>query len=741
MKKTELLVPVGNLETLKYAVFNGADAVYLGYKKFNARMYSNNFTEDELINAVKFCHLYGVKIYITMNTIIFDSETDEFIDTVKFLYEAGVDALIMQDIGMISLVRKIFPNLEIHASTQVHTSNSNTVKYLEKIGVKRVVFARELSLNEINSIDTPLEKEVFIHGALCVSYSGCCLFSAMNGKRSANRGECVASCRLPYKLLENNKEIKTNGDYLLSMKELNSIHDIKDILDSNIDSLKIEGRMKSKEYIGYITSLYRKIIDNYYDKKDLIITDEEIINLKKLFNREFTKGFINNELNNDIVNIKSPNHVGYPLGKVIDINKKYIKIKIDDDLYQEDGIRFVNSNKGFIVNKLYNDKKLLVNKVLKNNICYIDNKINLKTYDLVSKTIDKNLLNKINNLEEKKIKVSFKVEAKLNKHLTITITDGVNSIKKIGNIIEEAKNMPTTEERIISQIKKLGNTPFITSSINIDMDNNIFIQVKEINVLRREVVNELKEMREKTKKEVIINEYKNTSKEKEINNININILVRNEEQLRVALEEKLNNIYVTDFKLYKKYKHLNNIFYRTSRIINNLDFDKEKLLITNLGALSKYSKNNEVVTDYYLNVVNKYSYHLLKENSNIVCLSPEFIPNNYKKYYNAEVILIGRIELMVMKYCPLKYLVNKEKTCKVCRSNNKYYLKDKNNNLYPIVNNKELTHIMHYKNINLLDNIDKYVNLGIKNYRIELFDENSKDTKKIIEQVKEKLWI
>lgn len=739
MKKVELLSPVGNMETLKYAVYGGADAVYLGIKKFNARMFSNNFSDEELINAVKFCHLYGVKIYITLNTIVFDNEVEELLNTVKFLHEAGIDALIMQDIGMIKLVKETFPNMEIHASTQVHNHSNDVLKYLESLGVKRVVLARELSLSEIKRMDSLLEKEVFIHGALCVSYSGCCLFSSMNGHRSANRGECVASCRLPYKLVKNETQLNLSNNYLLSMKELNSLNNLKDILDTDVHSLKIEGRMKSKEYVYYITRLYRKLIDNYYLGKDLIITDEEITNLKKLFNREFTKGFINNELNNDIVNIKSPNHIGISLGKVIEVNKKYIKIKLDSPLYMEDGIRFNNSSKGMIINKLYNDKLLLTNMVKEGNVAVVDNKIGLTTKDRVSKTIDSKLLKELNLVEEKKIEVDFIIEAKLNKKLKLTIKDGINSITEEGVIVEKAINNPTTEDRIINQVKKLGNTPFKVRNIEKDVDKDIFIPIKEINDLRRSLTDRLKELRENTKKEVIIKSY-NIDKipDKVKTEVNINILVRNKEQLDVALNNNLNNIYITDYELYKEYKSKGNIFYRTSRLSkNNKEFNNEKLLVTELGAYHKYSSNNIVVTDYYLNVVNRYSYHLLKEKASLVTLSVEFKNNNYNKFYNAEVIIYGRVELMLMKYCPLKKLINKDKVCKVCKSNNKYYLKDKDR-LYPIINENETTHIMHYKNIDLLSDIDKYLDIGIRNFRIELSTEDRVKTQKIIDLVKAK---
>ena len=236
MKKHELLVPVGNMECLYQAVYNGADAVYLACKNFGARKYARNFDNEEIVKAIKFCHLYGVKIFVTMNTLVKDNEVENFLKQALFLHKNGVDALIVQDFGMICLLRKKYPNLEIHASTQANISQKETCELYEKLGVKRVVFARELSIDEIDKIEINIEKEAFIHGALCISYSGCCLMSSMLGGRSGNRGECAGCCRLPYSLIKDNKTIIDNK-YLLSTKELNETKNIDRLLNSSIKVL------------------------------------------------------------------------------------------------------------------------------------------------------------------------------------------------------------------------------------------------------------------------------------------------------------------------------------------------------------------------------------------------------------------------------------------------------------------------------------------------------------------------
>ena len=469
----ELLVPAGDLNSFYAALNNGADAIYLAGKMFGARSYAKNFTDDELITALKLGKIYGVKVYVTMNTLVKENEVEDFLRKVEFLYNLGVDAILMQDFGMISLCLKKYPNLVIHASTQVNSSSYETIKLLYELGVKRVVLPREMSIAEIKKIDIPIELEVFIHGALCVSYSGNCLFSAMLGNRSGNRGECVGSCRLPYKLYCD-KTLVDKG-YLLSMKELNTSLNIEKLPD-NITSLKIEGRMKSPSYVGFITRYYRKILDG----KELTTNDLE--ELKSMFYRGFTKGHLFSD--DDLINKMSPNHLGSHLGKVIEVSDDKIKIKLDRKILQGDGIRFKESNKGMMVNYLYDLKDNLINKGNAGQIVVVDNKINLNSFDEVRKTIDKNLEIKDFTIT-RKVSINIDVKAKVGEEFVLTFSDLKHTVTYRGSIVEKSINNPISKDRLISQLEKLGNTPFITKHINIDMDEDIFVRIGDLNIARR----------------------------------------------------------------------------------------------------------------------------------------------------------------------------------------------------------------------------------------------------------------
>ncbi len=734
--KKEILAPAGNMEALKAAIYNGADAVYLGGKKFGARKFANNFDENEMIEAINFVHLYGKKIYVTVNTIVFNDEIDECLKYIEFLHRNNVDALIMQDLGLISLVHKKFPNLEIHASTQAHNYNNENIKFLKNLGVKRVVLAREVSIDEINKFDNNMDLEIFIHGALCVSYSGCCLFSSLNGSRSGNRGECVGSCRLPYKLSDGENIMETDGDYLLSMKDLYTAPYFKQILDSKVISLKIEGRMKSPEYVGFVTRFYRDLIDNYEKTGKIEINENDLKSLKVLFNREFTKGYLLEEENNEITNINSSNHIGIPIGKVVELKKDKIKIKLTCELNQEDGIRFVSNNSGMIVNMLYNESGLLINHANAGDTIFVDNKVNLKKYSLVSKTIDKKLIDKLKNIEIPRIDINIKIEAYLNQPLKITISDQKISLVKEYNIIDAALKSPITKENIINQFSKTNDTIY-RPIINVKMDNSIFISLKYLNEVRRDILNCFKEEKLR-KKEIEINDQKIIFNNYHSEKKEISILVRNEEQLKVCLNHNV-DIYVTDYALYKKYKQ-DNIYLRLERVITNYpNFENENLLITETGSI-KYAKNNNVIADYYLNIVNDYSINLLhnlgiRKVTLSVEMDEEKINSLSLKNFNVELIVYGRAELMIMKYCPLnKILNNGKKPCSICKNN--YYLKD-NEKFYPIITKNCLTHILHYKNIDLINSVKHYQN--INNFRIELFDENEYEVEKLINQLKKEI--
>ncbi len=745
--KKELLAPAGNFLCLKQAVHNGADAVYLAGKRFGARGYADNFTNEELVQAIKYCHLYGVKIYVTVNILIYEKELKDTLEYVEFLYRNQVDALIMQDIGLMRIVHQKYPNLEIHASTQTNTHTLSQIKMLEKLGVKRVVLAREMTLAEIKALETKMEIEVFIHGALCISYSGQCLFSSLLMNRSGNRGVCAQLCRLPYKLYQGDKEILTPGPYLLSPKELNTASLFDKLLESNITSFKIEGRMKSPEYVGFITKFYREIIDNYEKNKAIKIDEEKLKQLKVLFNRDFTNGHLFGDRNEKLMNLKSSNHQGIPLGNVVYVDKKHIKIKLTEDLAQEDGIRFVSDDKGLIVNYLYNQKGLLINKAKKNDIVVLDNKIGINNLGLVLKTSDHLLNETLRNYQEKKIKIKWLVKAKESEPLEIAITDYENTLTRQGNVVSRAINQPTTKEIITSKLKMLGDSPFEMEKIDGEIANNIFINMSDLKKLKQSLVKELITLREnKQNYAVVINEIeeKKIVKKKD-QMVYYTAVVREEEQLKACLDNNIDIIYVDNGLLYQKYQKEKNIFLRLKRIMNSYpDLKAPSLLVGELGSVFEYSQSKEVVTDYFLNVVNKESVKFLTENGvkrvtlSVECSLEDIKEIRQKVDSDLEVVIYGRLEAMVNKYCPLNYVVNKENNCEVCQDGHKYYLENQGKRKYPLVMDRD-KHLMHIFFHEVRDNIGlkkDLVEMGVNYFRLDFLDESYQEIVKVIQQVK-----
>ena len=490
----ELLIPAGSMESLKKAVLNGADAVYIGGKHFGARAFAKNFTEEEIIEAKSFCHLYGAKLYVTVNTMVYQSEWENVTQYINFLHRANVDALIVSDIGLISYIHETFPDLEIHASTQAHTYTVEQCYFLKELGVTRVVLDREMSLEEIEAIPNILEKEVFIHGALCVSYSGQCLMSALKGGRSGNRGSCAQVCRLPYEIYKNKVLKATEESYILSTKELNTSRNISALLNSSITSFKVEGRMKSPDYVAFITRFYRTLIDNFLINHSEKITEEDTKKLKTLFNRGFTNGYLFKEPN--IMNFKTPNHQGIPIGKVLAWNAQKIKILLEEDLTQGDGIRFKEIKSGMIVNFLYDETMKLIHEAKKGSVIYVDNKVELRQKGTVLKTYDTCLTKEIEEYPSKKIPIQMIIKI-TEKTFSLEISDFKNTLTVNKEICEKAKTCSTTKETVLKQCVRLKDTPFFLQDIKIELSENVFIPVSKINEIRREAVANLITLRSK----------------------------------------------------------------------------------------------------------------------------------------------------------------------------------------------------------------------------------------------------
>ncbi len=710
MNKVELLAPAGDFSCLKAAIEAGCDAVYIGGKLFGARAFSSNFTDDEIIKAINYAHLFGVKVYATTNTLIYDKEVERFLEYISFLHKNNVDAVIIQDLGMLDLVRQTFPNLEVHASTQMHIHNLDGASFMEKLGVKRVVLARETSISKIKEIKekTNIDIEIFIHGALCVSYSGQCLMSSLIGNRSGNRGTCAGSCRQSYSIVDENNNIILNNKYPLSMKDLCSLENLKTLLDIGVTSLKIEGRMKSSSYVYTVVKLYRLAIDSYYKNNNIYIDEKELYNLKKIFNREFTKGFLFDEENNKVINMKRPNHQGVEIGKVINYKNNVATIKLNDEININDGLRIVGKKDiGVNVNNFYINSKL-VKTAKKGDIITIKVNDKVEKDDKVLLTLDSKLNEEINNIissNQRKVLVKAKFIAKEDKQITFELTDFINKVVVISeNKVTKALNKPITKEEIKEKLNKIKDTVYKYESLDIEIDDNIFIPLNIINDLKRKAFEELNNKR-LYKIPYKRCEYKRNVKSYPKEKL-LNILIFKDEDID-SLKKKYDYIYSSN--------NIDNTILLLPRVIDKYkeNYNKDVLV----GDIGYFNKHKVCITDTSFNVVNSYtvaflhslgakrvtlSYELTKKQIEILINAYE---ERYKAHPNLELVVEGYEEVMISKFSLNKYF-----------NNDKLYLKDRFNNLYKIKEKDNLMIIYNYKkrkDFNL-----SYYDIGINSLRI-----------------------
>lgn len=760
-KKTELLCPAGSMESVYAAVENGCNSIYIGGQNFSARQYASNFTEDEIKQIIEYCHLRDVKVFIALNILYKNNEISDVFKFALTMYKYGADAFIVQDIGIYKILRNLFENnIKIHASTQMTIHNLEGAQFLEKIGFDRIVLSRELSIDEIKYIkdNINIEIETFIHGALCVCYSGRCLMSSIIGGRSGNRGRCAQPCRQKYQLIKENKIIKDS--YLLSPKDMMSLKIIDKLLKSNIDSFKIEGRMKSPEYVAETTKVYRKYIDLSYKNK-FEIENSDIKELTQIFNRggSFSQGYYTNWAGNEMMS-SSPKSSGVCIGYVKSYNKKNLKciVHLNDYVYCGDGI------------EIWTDKEPHCGTNISKNASPEDEieitvSGNIENGNLVYKSFDKKLNDKLKksySLNSRKQTVKAIVKAEINKPLYIKITaqNGI-FIEHFGDITEKAQKQPITNEKLLLQLSKTGNTPFNIVFDKSIIDENIYIPISSINNFRREAIKKLENK--------IIESYNknnisasmgliNSSKFKEeITEKEITVQIQNKFQFDEIIKYNIKRIYMefnnsifNDIEYYIKechkkeieyfvalpriYRHnYDNYFEDNIKKLENTDIDG--YLIRNF---SNIKTNKKIAYDYTFNILNIASVSYLNTMADYLTLSPELNISELKElsFNKTEILAYGKITLMTTHQCPVGLYDGNKKEKRYCSlKNNKdiYYLKDKKNILFPVITdcNSCTAFILNNSPIFILNKYNEFNNLNTKYLRLLFTDENAEEINKI----------
>ncbi len=503
-KKIELLSPAGNMDALHAAVAAGCDAVYLGCTSFSARAFAGNFNHEELLEAVRFCHIRNVKVYVTMNTLLYEAEMDAAMKEVGFLYEADVDALLIQDYGLFHRIRLEYPDFELHCSTQMHIHNAAGCQFMKEQGASRAVLARETSIETVRQCcKTGIEIEVFAYGALCVGYSGQCLMSSSVKNRSGNRGVCAQMCRLRFYPSDGHSRFDSPaGEYALAMKDLNVIDRIPELIEAGVSSLKIEGRMKKSEYVYLVTKTFREAIDAYYSGRLYQVSEQRLHMLERLFNRGFTEGYLFHADFAQRMTMDRPNHRGVEIGKVLRYKDGKVLVRLSDHLSQHDGLRILNRpvDTGLTAVKIEKKGKL-VNAAEAGDEVWLEchSKPVPKPGQPLLKTSDTSLLKQLQKEmeeHERLISVQISCRALIGEPLCLEAVDeeGFHVSAQSRIILQKADKAPIGKERMTKALSKTGEEPYRVSVLFEELQE-VFLPVNELNETRRQLLKLLSEKR------------------------------------------------------------------------------------------------------------------------------------------------------------------------------------------------------------------------------------------------------
>lgn len=716
--KIELLAPAGKMDSLIASINAGCDAIYLGGRRFSARASAINFSDEEILEAVKLAKMRGVKIFVTTNILISDGELNEFFEYIDFLNKAGCHGVIVQDPALGFILSKMYEDLEVHASTQMTINNYYGAKYVKELGFERVVMAREVGTDTIKKVsELGIDIEHFIHGALCISYSGQCTMSSLIGGRSGNRGACAQACRKPYEILNPDKTVFSEKKYFLSPRDLMSFDTIDELIKAGVNSFKIEGRMKRPEYAYEVVRAYRKKLDNALEKQD-------IENVEQLFNRQFTKGLGFNDFGRSLMSYDRPDNRGVVVGKY-----KNGYIFLETELKSGDGIEFNLKNgkyKGFTINE---DLEKGKNRI-KLPFDVEENSDVRRTY---SKELETSIDEKIESIY--KLPIEFEVNVKVGSPIHVFAKSMGKTSEYISeNLVDKAKNMPISIENIRKSFEKINDTDFFLKSeddIEIVTDGESFVPVSVLNEARREAIKNLENLffyknSEKTPYEFIYEKRKTTDTglTLEINDLDIldGLNLDGIEIVYFPLKdiEKLSEY---SFKNTKKYIKL-------PQILSDEELEKAKekiekykpegLLLNNLGQLEIFKDLDIPLTlDSSFNIFNSLSGEFFLKQADCISLSNELNLNQVKEIRkklsgDLESIVYGYLNVMVMEHCPISIELNckDNSNCERCRRNGLHYLRDsmgedfgfRRENKRTIIYN---SHPLLYENKNLVNFVDR----------------------------------
>lgn len=784
----ELLLPVGQKEMAQAAIHNGADAIFLGFPGFNARGRSYDFELAELEDIIRECHLYGVKVNLAFNIVIFENEFEKVISAIQRVLPLKPDALIVQDLGLVRLIKEMCPEQVIHASTQMTITNDLAISFLDDLKIKRFVLGRENSLSEIKLISerTPKELEVFVHGALCVSYSGQCFTSETLGGRSANRGQCAQSCRFNYDLIvDGEKKNLVDRNYLVSPQDLCGISEISELMKLGVKSFKVEGRLKSPEYVAQVAKSYRHVIDKTILEQKTTAAEIEVEKRKMAieYSRGFFSGWLNGVDHQKLVDGTFSSHRGLEIGHITEIDGNSIQVQTkttDLDIENGDGLLwFEGENKvgGSIYAIKKHDQILIIefaNSVrLKSEA--IGSKIYLNHDRSQKKEIEKSMQDR--NFK-KRIPISIVIQVEIGKPLVATLSDDKFNIQMMSDSeVVEAQKKPLTEELLFEEFNSISHTPFALDhsnfKTNLKQSAGAFLNHKEIKNLRQKIYQELINLRSSHKIDtttgVVLHPQISSAaaQVKSNGNIKFNILIRNKDQAKYLIEAvQKNEINVVDvnsvcldFEFGRDYQgsvqNLKNCGFKvgiaTTRILKPQEYINLKIihsmnpdfvLVRNLGALYYYQNvqkfSGELKGDFSLNVTNHKSFeYLIGKGLSSVCLSYDM---NFEQSVSllqnieaqkAEITIHQSMPSFHMEHCVFAAFLSQGSSYKDCGKpceKHKVQLKDQFGNYHWIKPDQECRNTMYNASAQTaLPYLSDWKSYGLGEIRFEALHEEGAD--------------
>lgn len=792
----ELLAPAGSFEAFKAAVENGTDAVYLGGKNFSARASAANFDLEELQKAVRYAHERQVKVYVTVNILIADQEFQELLDYLYALHEISVDAVILQDVGVAELIKYIIPEMETHASTQMTVNTTWGVHHLESLGFCRVVLARETSADEIKIIaeKTPLDIEVFVHGALCIGYSGQCLMSSFIGGRSGNRGTCAQPCRMAYQLVNEEKENllvrKNSGEHLLSPRDLNLVEELAELKRIGIHSLKVEGRMKRPEYVATVIRLYRQALNRIEDQQagSPLLTTEEHQELLQVFNRDFTSGYFRGNLGAELMSYSRPNNRGTRLGRVARLEPGRLSLKLESALHPGDGIEFWTGRgrEGVTVGAIWKDQ-IEVEEGKHGETVQIEFSGMAQPGDRVFKTNDALLMEKARESfqegrEQRKGPLTMRLSGHVGDKLCLEVMESERRVTVYSaSAAQKALKRPLTWDYAFQQLGRLGTTPFWLDKLALEIDEDIMLPVSDLNEMRRLAVEELLQDRPRQKVDrqtyrQRIERWKQRQAEERASLMKsvipqISVAVSDTETLQAALKAGANRVLIggehwrsrrgfsleeirSSFESCRKQGI--DCAWRLPRVLNEAQSatllsdlkkvaqwtEKPKLMVSNLGELEMMRSVDAdwpFEIDYSLNVFNEASLaYFLRLGAKRVTLSPELHHEqlaHLAKWLGVELLVFGDLEMMVSEYCPIGATLGGKKGehCTGTCVKEPHYLRDRLRYDFPVETDQECRmHLFNVKILNLYEELVQIRRMGVSTVRLQLTRQTPQQVRQIV---------